>query len=240
MKLFLIALLALGLSLLPGHVFSQTAAGGTGMRYLDLPDGSGFSEEEEDQPELIDYYSDQFEGDAFVFVNDRSSSMTAVIGSKTKFQILKEEMLRAISGLSERSVVSVTFYDGTGSVVIGDPPIKMTSAGKARVASQLTTVQTTSGSCIVTHGAKKGFELLQKTKNEFRTMFITSDGRTHCNGEDSPDVAFAKIMAMNVLRVPINTVYTGPTDPTNDDWVKGHALLEMLARATNGRCKVAH
>jgi hypothetical protein len=239
MKTLLGSLLVFALSLLPAHLLSQTGVAGTGAKFLDLPDGFGFQEDEEDEPELIEFYNDEYEGDAFFFCLDRSSSMgEPAANGKPKFEVLKGETVRAMTGLSERSVVSIIFYDfNLQPLVYGDPPIKMNGAGKGKLIGQIISTQISHGSCM-SNGAVKCLDLAMKTKNEHRMMILTSDGRTQCSTDEAdPDRVFQKIISRNTLRLPINTIYTGAT--SGDDWTLGKPLLERLARATNGRFKIA-
>jgi hypothetical protein len=238
MKTLLIAALALGLSLLPSHLFSQAAAPEGEAELLDMPDGYGFSDDIEAVPEYIEFYKDDYEGDAFFFCLDHSSSMGQNASSgKTKFEVLREETVRAIMSLSERSVVSIVFYDGGIPIVFGDPPVRMTAIGKAKMAVQVLAVQIGAGTCM-DRGMAKALELATKTKNEHRTAILTADGRTTCpNGDNDPDRVFQIIMAKNTLKIPINTIYTGAT--SGPDWDVGKPLLERLARATNGKFAVA-
>jgi hypothetical protein len=69
-------------------------------------------------------------------------------------------------------------------------------------------------------------------------MVIVADGRTHCpNEENNPERVFQRIIAKNVFRIPINTIYTGPQ--SGEDWTIGKPMLERIARATNGKFKIA-
>jgi hypothetical protein len=69
-------------------------------------------------------------------------------------------------------------------------------------------------------------------------MILTSDGRTTCpNDSNDPNENFNRIMAKNMLRIPINTIYTGPM--SGEDWTIGKPLLERLSRASNGKFKIA-
>jgi hypothetical protein len=77
-----------------------------------------------------------------------------------------------------------------------------------------------------------------KTQNSHRTMIMVSDGRPTCpNDDNDPDLIFCRIMAKNVLRIPINTIYTGPR--SGPDWEIGAPLLERIARATGGSFTLA-
>jgi hypothetical protein len=238
-----ILLLLLGLCFLPGHIFSQAGVPNVGPVFLDLPDGFGQSDEEEDEPELIEFYENEYEGDAFFFCLDKSDSMSRTTGGQAKWAIRNRETIKAIQGLTRRSVVTVLFFDfrGVRSDCYGDPPLRMDPANKARLIGQITatTVANHSGSdSCIGEGMKRILQIANKTQNKYRVIMLVADGRAQCpTGENDPDRVFASIMSLNAQRIPINTVYTGPQ--SGSDWEYGKPLLERLARATNGKFKIA-
>jgi hypothetical protein len=128
---------------------------GEGSRFLDLPDGFGWSDDEEDEPELIDFYSEELEGDAFFFCLDRSSSMERpAANGQRKYDVMRREVIRAISGLTKRSVVTCVFYNRDNPLVYGDPPIKMDAGGKAQMIGKVQGTPRDYGSCMI-KGAEK-------------------------------------------------------------------------------------
>ncbi len=239
MKTVAVVLLALGLCVLPGHLFSGAASDVTDEAFLDLPEGFGTTGDGGDGIEIIDFWADEYEGDAFFFCLDRSSSMGGTTSSgEIKFAVMKRETIRALQGLTSRSVVSIVFYNADMEpLTYGDPPITMEPAAKAQLMARVAGTPISSGSCMA-RGAEKLLGIAVKTQNEHRTMILVADGRTHCsNGENDADTVFRRIIAKNTTRMPINTIYTGRQD--GDDWMIGKPLLERLSRATNGRFKVA-
>jgi len=247
MRSLVLGLLGLALLLVPGHIFSAAGSNiaGLGGRYLDLPDGFAISEEEEDTPELIEFYNDEYEGDAWFFCLDHSDSMQAASASgQPKYMVRNRETIEAINRMSARSVCSIVFFDyrKEQSPCLGDPPLRMDAAGKARaiafVNSKSTANHPGSDSCIAS-GMVRTLRIASKTNNEFRTCILVADGRAQCSGDvTDPNQVFQKIMAHNVLKIPINTIYTGQR--SGDDWNLGASLLRRLAQATNGKFKVAN
>ena len=242
MKTMILILMVVGLLAVPGHIFSQAASPGIpgGVRFLDLPDGVGTSEEEDEDIEMLEFYADAYEGDAFFFCLDRSSSMNQSTASgETKYAVMLRETVRAIQGLSARSVVSVHFYDHSQQqLTYGDPPVKMDAAGKAMMVGRVSSTPISNGSCML-RGMDKTFTVAQKSQNEHRTIILVADGRTHCpNDENDPERVFQRIVGRNVLRIPINGIYTGAR--SGDDWTIGKTMLERLSRATGGRFKIAN
>jgi hypothetical protein len=243
MKTAFLSLLVLGLFFVPGHIDSASVPG-IGQRFLDLPDGFGVSEEDEDIPELIEFYADEYEGDAFFFCLDKSDSMgETAAGGRKKWQVRNDETIKAISGMTKRSVACVVFFDfkKLQSDTYGDPPIRMDAAGKAQLIGQISQVDRAhhdgSDSCIC-EGMMRTFQVANKTQNSYRVCFLLADGRAQCDGgETDPDRVFQRIMSANIHRIPINTIYTGQQQGT--DWERGKPVLERLAQATGGKFKIA-
>lgn len=242
MKTLILLLTVMGLLAIPGHIFSQAALPGMAgeVRFLDLPDGFGIGEETEGELDFIEFYAEAYEGDAFFFCLDRSGSMREPTPSgASKYAVMIREVVRAIQGLSSRSVVTVHFYDASmNQLTLGDPPIRMDAAGKAMLISRVSTTPITGGSCML-RGMEKTLAVAGKSQNEHRTIILVADGRTHCaNDENDPDKVFQRIMARNRLRIPINGIYVGPR--SGEDWNIGMPLLRRLSLATNGRFKIAN
>ena len=239
MKNFVLMLLILGLCVVPGHLFSAAPGSNpmSGEMFLDLPEGFGVEEEKEDKPPIIEFYNEMYEGDAFFFCLDRSSSMGQQTSTgQTKYEVLKRETLKALQSMASQSVVSVVFYNHAGALVYGDPPVKMDGAGKSKMIANVAGTPISYGSCMI-KGAIKCLDIAMKCSNEHRTMIIVADGRCHCDGNEDQDMVFNQIMAKNSLRIPINTIYTGPK--TGSDWDKGKPMLQKLAQATKGKFSIA-
>lgn len=176
--------------------------------------------------------------EGFFFCLDRSSSMTMPTESgQVKFTVLKREVIQAISSLSSSSSVSLAFYDGGEPLVFGDPPIVADEGGKATLIEKVISTTTTTGSCMC-RGMTRVFEIAGQALLDYRTVILISDGLTSCPDEgDDPNSVFNCIMAQNTRRIPINAIYVGTL--SSDDWTEGKPLLQQLARATNGKFKIA-
>jgi hypothetical protein len=239
----LLVLLISGCFIVSGHVFSGTIPG-VGQRFLDLPDGFSVSEEEEDAPELIEFYSNEYEGDAWFFCLDKSDSMSANTGGgQPKYMVRNRETIKALTALTKRSTATCLFFDWkkAQSDIFGDPPVRMDAAGKSRMIGQVSrmTVANHAGSdsCICA-GMLRVMQVANKAVNAHRVLLLVADGRAQCSGDETdPERVFQKITSNNIHRIPINTIYTGAQ--SGDDWTIGKPLLERLARATGGKFKIA-
>lgn len=73
-------------------------------RPLDMPSGGrGGDEDEEDAPEVIDFWGGQYEGDAFFWCLDKSCSM----GWNGEIQQLKQEFSQTLNSLSSQAEFGV-------------------------------------------------------------------------------------------------------------------------------------
>jgi hypothetical protein len=243
LKQLYFVLLILGLSITPGHIFSASPLG-IGQRFLDLPDGFSITEEEEDAPEFIEFYSNEYEGDAWFFCLDKSDSMSNnTAGGSPKYMVRNRETIKALSALTKRSTATCLFFDWKkeNSDIFGDPPLRMDNSGKARMIAQVSrmTVANHSGSdSCINAGMLRILRVVNKSTNSYRVIMLVADGRAQCSGDtEDPNRIFQSITSNNIHRVPINTVYTGAQ--SGDDWTIGKPLLERLARATGGKFKIA-
>ncbi len=215
-------------------------AGAEGARqFLDLPDGFGTDIDDVRDDRIITLYDESIEGDGFIFCLDRSGSMAALNDAgEVKFAVLKREIVRAIHAMGADCVAGVHFYDGSmEQLTYGNPPLRMDDAGKVRLIGQVIGTQLSKGSCLC-RGAEKALAIANATRKDHRTIVIVGDGRTQCgNGEQDPERVRARILTLNKLRLPINTVYTGPRH--GEDWELGMPLLRDLALATGGQFRIA-
>jgi hypothetical protein len=208
--------------------------------YLVLPDGFGNSEEEEEDPEIIEFYGDTYEADAFFFCLDRSSSMNGQTASgEQKFAVLKRETIKALQGLTSRSKATVTFYNrDRDPLTYGDPPVQMDAAGKAKMIGDVMGAPISTGSCM-SNGMEKTLNIANSLKKvDYRAILLVGDGMTQCTtGATGPEPVYQRISGKNTQKIPINTIYTGPQ--SGEEWNTGKPLLERIARSSNGKFKIA-
>lgn len=209
------------------RVCSQEAALATKYN-LDLPfDALGESEDEEEAPEIIIFYGQQFEADGFFFCCDKSGSMR----DANKFKRLQREVTRNISQFSERVQYSVVFFDKDmvkfpQSGIPADATPVMKAAGIAMVMG----AQPGTGTCCKP-ALTESLNYARKSTVRRKTIIYLSDGRNTCPGNDEAQYkasALSEITSKNTERVRINTICIGPQGSVDEDFMK------RLASVNNG------
>ena len=112
--------------LLTVSLFAQ----GTGPKEpLDLPyDAYGLTEEEEEAPEVVVFYGQNYEGDGIFYCLDRSSSTC-----NGELNIEKRETIRNITEFSDRVEFGIVFYDsGIMKFPRSTNPVKASQGAKAQ------------------------------------------------------------------------------------------------------------
>jgi len=214
----------------PGTSFAQSSEGGGAVKEnLDLPfDAIGESEDEEEAPEIIVFYGEQYEGDGFFFCCDRSSSMAGEQWSK-----LQKEVVKDINQFSEKVQFSVVFFDAN---MIKFPtsgrPADANSALKSAAIAMVMSTQTGQGTCSKPALLQSLNFANQSTAKRKQIIFL-SDGRQTCNGQDETTYEKAllgEVSARNTQRVHINSILIGT------DWIDEN-FMRQLAAANNGKYK---
>ncbi len=196
----------------------------------------GRAESEQDAPELMSFFDETYGGYAFYFVLDRSSAM-----GERAFNLLKIEVIRALQGMTERSVFCCVFSGRDGPIVYGDPPQKLDVAGKAQFTGHISLVRAspTTLHCEsrMREALERAFAIATNSHIEHSVLIIAGGAIGLYPGDDEdPERILREIMAKNPHGIPIHIVYMGSR--SGEDWSRGRPLLEKLARATNGTFKV--
>jgi hypothetical protein len=210
-------------ALLPEALPQSGGGQGATKENLDLPfDAFANAEEEEEAPEVIFFYGQQYEGDGFFFCLDRSSST-----AQGELETEKRETIRAINGFSKHVQFAVVFYDQS---VMKWPtagrPAEASGGSKAQAIAWLSTIRTGSGSC-VREGLMASLEFANRSSSKKNSIIYLGDGYTHCSGHDTAQYArqtLSQVTAANYKRHSINSVCVG-TDQVDENWCKQLASL---------------
>ena len=114
-------------------VNAQSLAGGALKANLDLPFDAGLLNddgEDEDAPEIITFYSQQYEGDGIFYAIDRSGSMQ----NSGELDIAKREVGKNIREFSNRVQFGIVFFDRgimTSIVSLRASPVVVRRRGSA-------------------------------------------------------------------------------------------------------------
>jgi len=211
--------------------FAQ-AGGGTGSvatkENLDLPfDAIGDSEDEEDAPEIIVFYGQQYEGDGIFFCCDKSSSMEG-----QKFAVLQKEVIKNVSSFSDKVQFGIVFFDaGLWKFPPSGRPAEANPAMKAAASSFVMSTATGHGTCAKA-ALVTALAFANQSTSKRRLIIHLSDGQNWCNGQDpstyGPTV-LTEVTAKNTSGVHINAICIGPAGgDVNEDWMR------KLAAQNNG------
>jgi len=202
--------------------------GGTTLKAnLDLPfEAIGEKEEEEEAPEVIVFYGQQYEGDFFCFVADKSSSMNGAPWKK-----LQQECTRIITGFSERVQFAIVFFDANQvkfppSGKPADANAAMKGAGIAMVMSTTTGHGTCSKPAL-----QQCLSYANQSSSKRKVIIYLSDGFQTCPGFDGTTYGqecLNETTQKNTSRAHINAICIGPAGQVDEAWMR------KLAAQNNG------
>jgi hypothetical protein len=208
--------------------FGQDAGGGGTKENLDLPfDAIGASEDEEEAPEIIVFYGQQYEGDGIFFCCDKSGSMNEA----NKFRRLQQEVAKNLTQFSERVQFGIVFFDAglskfppSGRPAEANPSMK--AAGMAYVMSTTPGHGTCCKAALTT-----ALTYANQATSKRKLIIYLSDGYTTCPGQDATQygqATLAEVTARNTSRIHINTICIGPQGGVDENWMR------KLAAQNNG------
>ena len=233
-------------------VFSlpQEVGNGTGStKDLDLPVNGGSADAvEEDAAEIIHFYGQQYEGDAFVFCVDRSGSM----GDHGELARAKREICRNIMEFSTRTEFAVCFFD---SIVRMWPPngrpVRASPQSRAAACHWVGILPRGAQSC-PQEGLVRSLQTLNRSQKKRRCLVYVGDGGGTCmvpgwrdRYGDSGGAIFQQAMSfestylqdtlktvkrLNYKRASINTIGV----MMNGRLQRHHGFVRELARQNAG------
>lgn len=183
---------------------------------LDLPFDAGTFEGEdgeEDAPETIRFYGQQYEGDGVFFVIDRSGSMQ----DTGELKIAKKEVLRNISDFTNRVQFGIVFFDnGILKYPQGGRPAEANPAMKAGALNWVNSVSGGGGSCM-----SKGFVEVLKFANQSsadrRVVIYVGDGAGSCAGHVT---TLSIVKSQNYRRAQVNTIGVLDVSGENEQFMR--------------------
>lgn len=209
--------------------FAQSVGGTPATKEnLDLPyDALADSEEEEDAPEIISFYGQQFEGDAFFYVVDSSGSMR----DSGELNRAKQEITRNITEFTERVRFGIVFFNtNVKKFPSGGQPAEANPAQKGAAIGFINSEAGASGSCCQ-QGMQACLQMAnQATGAKRKVMTYVGDGGGTCGGDEAQYLrqALATITSQNYQRVQINCIGVMSYPKLNEDFMRN------LSSANNG------
>jgi Mg-chelatase subunit ChlD len=187
---------------------SAQELGGEGTKFnLDLPfDAIGETgEDEEDPPEVVQFYGQNLEGDGFFYVVDRSGSMQ----DSGELQRAKQEITRNLTEVSNKTEFAVVFFDlAIKKFPTSGRPVEASAGMKSAGISFINGVPGGRGSCMAL-GLREGLQFANLSSAKRKVMVYVGDGGGTCNGANESNYLqqmVAQITAANYQRVQINCI----------------------------------
>ena len=225
MKLFISLFAALFVF---SFVRTADAQVGQSKENLDLPyDAIGEDEEEEDAPEIIEFYGQNFEGDGYFYTIDRSTSMQ----NSGELEIAKREVTRNISEFSSRVEFAVVFFDeNVKKYPESGQPMKADAGKKQGAVGWVQGMVGGRGSCSQ-QGLVAAIEFANKSSARRKTVIYVGDGGGTCKGADEAtylNQTLGVVSQRNYQRASINCI--GVLDIPD----RNRRFMQNLSRSNNG------
>lgn len=206
------------------RVDAQGLTGGALKANLDLPFDAGLLNddgEEEDAPEIITFYSQQYEGDGIFYCIDHSSSM-----SQGELPVAKREVVRNITEFSSRVQFGIVFFDRN---MINFPasgrPAEANPAMKAAAIAWVNAVPGGGGSC-VQQGLIQALKYANLSSATRKVVVYLGDGGGHCNGADQATYlrqTLGVVRSQNYQRAQINAIGVLDVSAISEDFLRNLA-----------------
>ncbi|MGE4620067.1 MAG: VWA domain-containing protein [Planctomycetota bacterium] len=202
-------------------VFSSTTEESV-RRPLDMPSGGGGGcDEEEDAPETIIFYGQDYEGDAFFWCLDKSGSMDW----GGAMEDLKQEVAGAVMSLSPAAEFSLVAFS-SNTVVWSPTPRPARLPEKTAAMTWVNSLQPEGWTCLAP-AAVQTLQICNMSSKQHRQVIMLSDGAPICDGIDTSTQSLSEITMANWQMVPIHTVFIG-------NEVEGIDFMQTLASMNQG------
>ena len=209
MRLFLI-----GLALIvPAFLVTTTGFGDEGARLktpLDLPSGGlAGDDEEEDAPETITFYGNEFEGDGFFWC----FPAYGFCGVTTAFELIKQEITQSMNQLSQTSWIGLVAFNIQTPHIWSPMPKLATIANKSSALGWMATLVPIESHCLK-EGALATLQLSQMSSGDATQVIIMGARAPYCAGQSGSGYIAEVLEAVtgaNYENSPIHTVYVTST-----------------------------
>jgi uncharacterized protein with von Willebrand factor type A (vWA) domain len=177
--------------------------------------------------EIIHFYGHHYEADAFLFVIDRSGSMS----TGGKWGTLLEEMVTAIQSLSSNAELGIVAFS-TPIVPWNDQMVDSGPSARALAITFLSELQPMGATCI-SLGVNAGLQILRTSSKEIdsRRLILIGDGGQFCSGNNDAEMVVAEIVTGNWDMHRIDTIFLG-------NYTAGIDLFSAIAQENGGQMRI--
>lgn len=206
------------------RVEAQTLTGGALKANLDLPFDAGLLNEDgedEDAPEIITFYSQQYEGDGIFYCIDHSSSM-----SNGELPVAKREVIKNIREFSSRVQFGIVFFDR--NLIFypsGGRPAEANASMKAAAIAWVNAVPGGGGSCCQ-QGLVQALKFANASSASRKVVVYLGDGGGHCNGANQTTYlqqTLGVVRSQNFQRAQINAIGILQLERVGEDFLRNLA-----------------
>ena len=216
MKNILLLILLLSIS-----CFSFSIAEENGRMPLDLPSGGSGGDEDEDSPEIINFWGGEYEGDAFFWCLDKSCSM----GWNGEINQLKQEFTQAVNSLSTQAEFGVVAFSGS-TLAWSMIPQRANAGNRGSAIAWVQSLNPGGWTCLGPAGVR-AINIANQSQKAMRQILILSDGEPYCDGQNTASICLTSITQANWQHIPINTIYIATDNG-------GISFMQTLANMNNG------
>jgi hypothetical protein len=204
------------LGLFPRSARGQDSASSGLKANLDLPfDAGGGEESDEESPETVVFYGEQYEGTGFFFCCEKVLGCDGGVA----FRKMQKELLKSIGGLSDRSDLGLVFFDSTVQKFPESGKPLRAGPGTRETATQ-TILKVRPGHGCCPKAALIAALDFSSVSSAFRKVIIyIGEGWLQC-GPDTPAQIMEAVSGRNVGRIPIHVVGTSWGHDVNEQWLK--------------------
>jgi len=200
LSLYSSAVLLLALS--PAENYAQSGI----KENLDLPfDALGENEEEEDAPEIVNFYTVTLEGDGFFYIIDRSGSMR----DSGELDRAKAEVKKNINEFSDRVQFGIFFFDANMTKFPSNgQPATADQAMKQSAKAYVDGTPGGAGTCGL-KAIQAALQMANQAKSHRKVIVYLSDGGGHCMGAEEAQYlnkVLSTVASINFQRLKINTI----------------------------------
>jgi uncharacterized protein with von Willebrand factor type A (vWA) domain len=189
---------------------------------LDLPFNSqGGSDDDEEAPEIIVFYGQQYEADGIFFCCDKSGSMRLA----GKFEKLQREVIKNLQTFTTRVQFGIVFFDShLERFPPSGRPAQATSDMKAAGMNMVLSSRCGGGTC-PKPALVASLDFANQASSRRKVIIYLSDGLNSCPGLDMTvynDDILREVRRRNTSGVRINTIALG--DKTDEEWMRTLAM----------------
>lgn len=213
----------LGLVHLKAHDFGS---GGATKENLDLPADAvgGPDDDDEECCNVVEFYNQTLEAQAFFYVIDRSTTMQ----NHGELDRAKQEVCRNIDEFHSRVELGIFFFDkGLAQFPANGQSAAATPEVKASAKAFVQSTQGGTGTCgLAALGA--ALRMAQSSSLKRRLIIYLSDGGGTCPGNEEADYlekTLSSVAAQNYQRVRINTIGVIDVGQLQESFLKRLAFM---------------